>query len=89
MALELENLDLLVEQLPKEDLIVSDVPKFAVVGRPNAGKSSFINSLIGEDRFIVTDVAGTTRDSLYTRYNQFGFDFELIDTAGIRRKTKV
>ena len=84
-----EFLDLLAEQLPKEDLIVSDVPKFAVVGRPNAGKSSFINSLIGEDRFIVTDVAGTTRDSLYTRYNQFGFDFELIDTAGIRRKTKV
>ena len=84
-----EFLDLLVDQLPKEDLVVSDVPKFAVVGRPNAGKSSFINSLIGEDRFIVTDVAGTTRDSLYTRYNQFGFDFELIDTAGIRRKTKV
>jgi GTP-binding protein len=84
-----EFLDLLVEQLPKEDLAVSDVPKFAVVGRPNAGKSSFINSLIGEERFIVTDVAGTTRDSLYTRYNQYGFDFELIDTAGIRRKTKV
>ena len=84
-----EFLDLLVELLPKEDLTVSDVPKFAVVGRPNAGKSSFINSLIGEDRFIVTNVAGTTRDSLYTRYNQFGFDFELIDTAGIRRKTKI
>jgi len=84
-----EFLDLLVEQLPKEDLAVSDVPKFAVVGRPNAGKSSFINSLIGEERFIVTDVAGTTRDSLYTRYNQYGFDFELIDTAGIRRKSKV
>ena len=84
-----EFLDLLAQKLPKEDLIVSDVPKFAVVGRPNAGKSSFINSLIGKDRFIVTDVAGTTRDSLYTRYNQFGFEFELIDTAGIRRKTKV
>ena len=84
-----EFLDLLAKKLPKEDLIVSDVPKFAVVGRPNAGKSSFINSLIGKDRFIVTDVAGTTRDSLYTRYNQFGFEFELIDTAGIRRKTKV
>ena len=84
-----EFLDLLVEKLPKEDLIVSDVPKLAVIGRPNAGKSSFINSLIGKDRFIVTDVAGTTRDSLYTRYNQFGFEFDLIDTAGIRKKSKV
>ena len=81
-----EFLDLLSDKLPKEDLIISDVPKFAVVGRPNAGKSSFINSLIGKDRFIVTDVAGTTRDSLYTRYNQFGFEFDLIDTAGIRKK---
>ena len=84
-----EFLDLLVEKLPREDLIVSNVPKFAVIGRPNAGKSSFINSLIGKDRFIVTDVAGTTRDSLYTRYNQFGFEFDLIDTAGIRKKSKV
>ena len=84
-----EFLDLLSEKLPKDDLLISDVPKFAVVGRPNAGKSSFINSLIGKDRFIVTDVAGTTRDSLYTRYNQFGFEFDLIDTAGIRKKSKV
>jgi GTP-binding protein len=84
-----EFLDLLSDKLPKEDLMISDVPKFAVVGRPNAGKSSFINSLIGKDRFIVTDVAGTTRDSLYTRYNQFGFEFDLIDTAGIRKKSKV
>ena len=84
-----EFLDLLAQKLPREELIISDVPKFAVVGRPNAGKSSFINSLIGKDRFIVTDVAGTTRDSLYTRYNQFGFEFDLIDTAGIRRKTKI
>ena len=84
-----EFLDLLSDKLPKEDLIISDVPKFAVVGRPNAGKSSFINSLIGKDRFIVTDVAGTTRDSLHTRYNQFGFEFDLIDTAGIRKKSKV
>jgi len=84
-----EFLDLLSDKLPKEDLIISDVPKFAVVGRPNAGKSSFINSLIGKDRFIVTDVAGTTRDSLYTRYNQFGFEFDLIDTADIRKKSKV
>ena len=73
-----------------EDLDLSDnLPKFAVVGRPNAGKSSFINALIGQDRFIVTDIAGTTRDSLYTRYNQFGFEFDLIDTAGIRKKTKI
>ena len=84
-----EFLDLLVEKLPREDLIVSIVAKLAVIGRPNAGKSSFINSLIGKDRFIVTDVAGTTRDSLYTRYNQFGFEFDLIDTAGIRKKSKV
>ena len=84
-----EFLDLLVEKLPREDLIVSNVPKLAVIGRPNAGKSSFINSLIGKDRFIVTDVAGTTRDSLYTRYNQFGLEFDLIDTAGIRKKSKV
>jgi GTP-binding protein len=66
-----------------------DLPKFAVVGRPNAGKSSFINALIGEDRYIVTDIPGTTRDSIDTRYTRFGFDFKLVDTAGIRRKTKV
>ena len=84
-----EFLDLLVEKLPKEDLIVSDVPKLAVIGRPNAGKSSFINSLIGKDRFIVTDVAGTTRDSLDTRVKKFGFDFILTDTAGIRKKKNV
>ena len=69
---------------PEEEL-----PKVAVVGRPNAGKSSIINALIGEDRNIVTDVAGTTRDSIYTRYNKFGFDFYLVDTAGIRKKGKV
>ena len=84
-----EVLDSLVKLLPENDFIESPVPKFSVVGRPNAGKSSFINALIGEDRFIVTDVAGTTRDSLYTRYNQFGFEFDLIDTAGIRKKTKI
>ena len=84
-----EVLDSLVKLLPENDFIESPVPKFAVIGRPNAGKSSFINALIGEDRFIVTDVAGTTRDSLYTRYNQFGFEFDLIDTAGIRKKTKI
>ena len=84
-----EVLDTLVKLLPEKESIDDDVPKFSVIGRPNAGKSSFINALIGKDRFIVTDVAGTTRDSLYTRYNQFGFEFDLIDTAGIRRKTKI
>ena len=59
------------------------------MGRPNAGKSSFINALIGEDRYIVTDIAGTTRDAIDTRYNRFGFEFNLVDTAGIRRKSKV
>ncbi len=66
-----------------------DIPKFAVVGRPNAGKSSIINALIGEERSIVTDIAGTTRDSIHTRYNKFGMDFYLIDTAGIRKRGKV
>ncbi|WP_276974095.1 ribosome biogenesis GTPase Der [Flavobacterium filum] len=66
-----------------------ELPRFAVVGRPNAGKSSFINALIGEDRYIVTDIAGTTRDAIDTKYNRFGFEFNLVDTAGIRRKAKV
>jgi len=66
-----------------------ELPRFAVVGRPNAGKSSFINALIGKERNIVTDIAGTTRDSIDTKYNRFGFDFNLVDTAGIRRKAKV
>ncbi len=66
-----------------------DIPKFAVVGRPTAGKSSIINALIGEERSIVTDSAGTTRDSIHTRYNKFGMDFYLIDTAGIRKRGKV
>lgn len=83
-------LDALVEVLPeKETLVNEELPRFAVVGRPNAGKSSFINALIGEDRYIVTDVAGTTRDSIDTKYNQFGFEFNIVDTAGIRRKSKV
>jgi GTP-binding protein len=66
-----------------------DLPKFAVVGRPNVGKSSFINALLDEQRHIVTPIAGTTRDSIYTRYNKFGLDFVLVDTAGLRKKTKV
>ncbi|MFZ1235451.1 MAG: ribosome biogenesis GTPase Der [Prevotella sp.] len=84
-------LDMVLEKLPaenKEELEL-DIPRFAVVGRPNVGKSSLINSFIGEDRNIVTEIAGTTRDSIYTRYDKFGFDFYLVDTAGIRRKNKV
>jgi len=83
-------LDAVVEALPeKEEVEEDELPRFAVVGRPNAGKSSFINALIGEDRYIVTDIAGTTRDSIDTKYNRFGFEFNLVDTAGIRRKAKV
>lgn len=86
-------LDEVVKDLPKEDPDaveeLDDIPRFAIVGRPNAGKSSLINAFIGEDRHIVTDIAGTTRDSIYTRYDKFGFDFYLVDTAGIRKKTKV
>jgi GTP-binding protein len=85
-----ELLDALVKVLPDEDEDdEEELPRFAVVGRPNAGKSSFINALIGEERYIVTDIAGTTRDSIDTRYNRFGFEFNLVDTAGIRRKSKV
>ena len=83
-------LDLIMETLPnteKEEM--ENIPRFAVVGRPNAGKSSIINAFIGEDRNIVTEIAGTTRDSIYTKYDKFGFDFYLVDTAGIRRKNKV
>tara|TARA_R110002012_G_scaffold321400_2_gene549035 strand:- start:10771 stop:12075 length:1305 start_codon:yes stop_codon:yes gene_type:complete len=83
-------LDALVKALPEKEIIEeTELPRFAVVGRPNAGKSSFINALIGEDRYIVTDVAGTTRDSIDTKYNRFGFEFNLVDTAGIRKKSKV
>ena len=85
-------LDEVIKKFPEveeDDEKLDDIPKFAIVGRPNAGKSSLINSFIGEDRNIVTDIAGTTRDSIYTRYNKFGFDFYLVDTAGIRKKTKV
>jgi GTP-binding protein len=84
-------LDAVVEALPPkvEEATADDLPRFAVVGRPNAGKSSFINALIGEERYIVTDIAGTTRDSIDTKYNRVGFEFNLVDTAGIRRKAKV
>lgn len=85
-------LDDVVKKLPEkeeDEEALDDIPKFAIVGRPNAGKSSIINAFIGEDRNIVTDIAGTTRDSIYTRYNKFGFDFYLVDTAGIRKKAKV
>lgn len=73
----------------QKELIPSDLPRITVIGRPNVGKSSIINAFIGEDRNIVTPIAGTTRDTVYTRYNLFNFDFYLVDTAGIRRKQKV
>jgi len=84
-------LDKLMDVLPEKEEEKMDVelPRFAVVGRPNAGKSSFINALIGEDRYIVTDIAGTTRDAIDTRFTKFGFDFNLVDTAGIRKKSRV
>lgn len=86
-----ELLDEVLKHLPEDSgsALEEGIPRFAVVGRPNAGKSSLINAFIGEDRNIVTDIAGTTRDSIYTRYDKFGFDFYLVDTAGIRRKNKV
>ena len=84
-------MDLLISKFKKDTVeeLDEDIPRFAVVGRPNAGKSSIVNAFIGEDRNIVTDIAGTTRDSIYTRYEKFGFDFYLVDTAGIRKKNKV
>ena len=84
-------LDALVAAFPERQEPVEEVvlPRFAVVGRPNAGKSSFINALIGKERFMVTDIAGTTRDAIDTKFDRFGFEFNLVDTAGIRRKAKV
>ena len=73
----------------KEEEVLEELPRIAVIGRPNAGKSSLINAFIGEDRHIVTDIAGTTRDSIFTKYNKFGLNFYLVDTAGIRKKGKV
>ena len=85
-----ELLDAVVKEIPEDtEEAVDDLPRFAVVGRPNAGKSSFINALVGKERNIVTDIAGTTRDSIDTKYNRFGFEFNLVDTAGIRKKSKV
>ena len=87
-----ELLDAVIEHFPSqngEEELDENIPRIAVVGRPNAGKSSIINAFIGEDRYIVTDIAGTTCDSVNTRYNKFGFDFYIVDTAGIRKKGKV
>ncbi|MGQ1787580.1 MULTISPECIES: ribosome biogenesis GTPase Der [unclassified Saccharicrinis] len=85
-----ELLDRLVEIFPSSESIEQlDIPRFAIVGRPNAGKSSIVNAFVGEDRNIVTPISGTTRDSIYTRYNKFGHDFYLVDTAGVRKKNKV
>lgn len=87
-----ELLDEIIKDMPEkeeDEATEENVAKFAIVGRPNAGKSSLINAFIGEERHIVTDIAGTTRDSIYHRYNKFGFDFYLVDTAGIRKKQKV
>lgn len=83
-------LDYVVTSLPeKEPEKIPDIPRVAIVGRPNVGKSSLVNSLLGEERNIVTPLAGTTRDSIYTRYNKFRHDFLLVDTAGLRKKAKV
>jgi GTPase len=82
-----ELLDELVNQLPVEpDEVENKLPRLAVVGRPNVGKSTLVNTLLGKERNIVTDIAGTTRDSVHTSYNMFGFDFEIIDTAGLRKR---
>lgn len=84
-------LDVVLSKLKPDngEMIEDGIPRFAIVGRPNVGKSSIINAFIGEERNIVTEIAGTTRDSIYTRYDKFGFDFYIVDTAGIRRKSKV
>jgi GTP-binding protein len=86
-------LDELVNELPKKDVAGENeddkLPKIAVVGRPNVGKSSIVNAFIGEERNIVTPISGTTRDSIYTLYNKFGHNLLLVDTAGIRKKAKV
>ncbi len=84
-------LDLILSKFTQkmDEVVEEDIPRFAVVGRPNAGKSSIVNAFIGEERHVVTDIAGTTRDSIYTKYDKFGFQFYLVDTVGIRKKNKV
>ncbi len=84
-----ELLDAVVKDFDEDVVEENTLPKFAIVGRPNVGKSSIINALIGKDRNIVTPIAGTTRDSIHIHYNQYGHDFMLVDTAGLRKKTKV
>lgn len=84
-----EMLDAVTEYLEEELPLESDLPKFAIVGQPNVGKSSFVNALLGEERNIVTNIAGTTRDTIHSKYSKFGKEFLLIDTAGIRKKAKV
>lgn len=82
-------LDAVTDKLKEEAKLESDLPKIAILGQPNVGKSSLVNALLGEDRNIVTDIAGTTRDSIHTKYSKFGKEFFIIDTAGIRKKSKV
>ena len=84
-------LDLILSKFTSQldEIVEENIPRFAVVGRPNAGKSSIVNAFIGEERNVVTEIAGTTRDSIYTKYDKFGFEFYLVDTAGIRKKNKV
>jgi GTP-binding protein len=85
-----ELMDQIVKNLPDQpDEIIPEIPRVAIVGRPNVGKSSLVNSLLGEERNIVTPLAGTTRDSIYTRYKKFNHDFFLVDTAGLRKKGKI
>ncbi|MDF1867214.1 MAG: ribosome biogenesis GTPase Der [Saprospiraceae bacterium] len=84
-----DMLDAVTEHIDEENVIQSDLPKFAIIGQPNVGKSSFTNALLGEERNIVTDIAGTTRDSIHTTYKKFGKEFIIVDTAGIRKKAKV
>ncbi len=84
-----ELLDAVTERIEEEEEIESDVPKFSIVGQPNVGKSSLTNALLGVERNIVTEIAGTTRDSIHTKYTKFGKEFYIIDTAGIRKKSKV
>ncbi|MBI1224203.1 MAG: ribosome biogenesis GTPase Der [Bacteroidetes bacterium] len=84
-----ELLDAVTEHVTEDAVIETDLPKFAIVGQPNVGKSSLVNALLGEDRNIVTDIAGTTRDTINSKYSKFGKEFILLDTAGIRKKAKV